>query len=116
MSTIENTMHTGVHLRFFVHSHAKHHGIPVHEWLLELAHKKKLAGGSAYRAIAGFGRFGVLHDETFFELAGDLPVMVDFILKPEGAQALIDAVAEAGVELVYACSDVKFGVLKKSGE
>ena len=36
-------------------------------------------GGSAFRAIAGFGRHGHMHEETFFELAGELAVKVEFI-------------------------------------
>jgi len=27
-----------------------------------------ISGGSAFRAVAGFGRHGKLHEETFFEL------------------------------------------------
>ncbi|MHB1592333.1 MAG: DUF190 domain-containing protein [Sulfuricella sp.] len=31
-------------------------------------------------AIAGYGRHGILHEYHFFELAGDLPVMVEFVV------------------------------------
>jgi Uncharacterized conserved protein len=48
------------------------------EWLLEQAKQHGLGGGSVFRAIAGFGRHGVLHEEQFFELADDLPVKVEF--------------------------------------
>ena len=101
----------GVNLRFYVHSHAKHKGRLLHEWLLETARDQKLAGGSAFRAIAGFGRHGVLHDEGFFELSGDLPVQVEFVLREEEAERLLALVREAGVELVYTTSPVHIGVL-----
>ena len=37
-------------------------------------------GGSAFRASAGFGRHGVLHEEHFFELSADLNVVVGFVV------------------------------------
>jgi len=46
-------------------------------------------GGTAMRAIAGLGRHGRLHEETFIELAGDLPVEVSFILTEEEGQRFL---------------------------
>ena len=79
----------GVYLKFYVQENRRHHGILAYEWLLETARKLGLHGGSAFRAIAGFGRHGRLHEEHFFELAGDLSVEVGFALTevgPNGAQ------------------------------
>ncbi|NII11664.1 DUF190 domain-containing protein [Oleiagrimonas sp. C23AA] len=114
MSEINHTTRQGTNLRFFMTSNAKHKGKLLYEWLLELAHDKRLAGGSVYRAIAGFGRHGVLHEETFFELAGDQPVKVEFILTDGEADALLESVIEAGVELVYERSQVEYGMLTKA--
>jgi PII-like signaling protein len=96
------TLIDGVYLRFYTHLHARHDGLLLSEWLLEQAKKHKLGGGSVFRAIAGFGRHGVLHQEAFFELADDLPVKVEFLLRGSEADALLDLVRQAGVELVYA--------------
>ncbi|MDA3913025.1 DUF190 domain-containing protein [Oleiagrimonas sp.] len=101
----------GTNLRFFMQANARHKGKPLYEWLLEIARKEKLAGGSAFRAIAGFGRHGVLHEEAFFELAGDLPVRVEFVLRDEEAERLLDIVRAADVALVYMHSPVTIGVL-----
>src|SRR5436190_18951601 len=65
-------------LRFYVHENRKHHHILLYEWLLEHAKKTGVRGGSAFRAIAGFGRHGVLHEEHFFELAGDTTIEIAF--------------------------------------
>ncbi|GAB3035169.1 DUF190 domain-containing protein [Oleiagrimonas citrea] len=106
------TMHLqGVNLRFYVHSNAKHKGRLLYEWILEQARDQGLAGGSAFRAIAGFGRHGVLHEEAFFELAGDMPVRVEFVLRDSEAEQLLNTVREAEVELVYTSSPVEIGVL-----
>lgn len=105
------TLIDGVQLRFYAHMHARHDGLLVSEWLLELAKRHKLGGGSVFRAIAGYGRHGVLHQEAFFELADDLPVVVEFLLREGEADTLLQLVREAGVELVYARIPARFGVL-----
>jgi PII-like signaling protein len=77
----------GVYLKFYVPEKRRHHGILAYEWLLEAARKQGIHGGSAFRAIAGFGRHGKLHEEHFFELAGDVvSVEVGFALTEEQAQ------------------------------
>ena len=80
-------------LKFYVSEKQHHHGELMHEWLLRLAQQLELPGGSAFRAIAGFGRHGRLHEETFFELAGELAVAVEFIIDAQSAERLIAAVA-----------------------
>ena len=63
-------MTNGTYLRFYTHENRKHHHVLLYEWLLEQAKKCGIHGGSAFRAIAGYGRHGVLHEQHFFELAG----------------------------------------------
>ncbi|NMW25173.1 DUF190 domain-containing protein, partial [Rhodanobacter denitrificans] len=72
-----------------------------------------LGGGSVFRAIAGFGRHGVLHEEQFFELADDLPVKIEFLLREEQAELLLQLVRNAGVDATYALSPASFAVLGK---
>jgi uncharacterized protein len=114
-SPFENGPSNGIFLCFYTHVHARHDGLLVSEWLLELAKRHKLGGGSAFRATAGFGRHGVLHHEDFFELADDLPQKIEFLLSESNAQTLLRLVREAGADLVYAWSPVHFGVLGKEG-
>ena len=100
----------GVYLRFYVHENRKHHGMLVYEWLLETARKSGIHGGSAFRAIAGFGRHGVLHEQHFFELAGDLTVEVEFLLSEEQAEMLLGVLRREGVQIFYAKVPAEFGV------
>ena len=79
----------GTLLRFYVHESHKHRHILVYEWLLEEAKKMGIHGGSAFRAIAGFGRHGVMHEERFFELASELTVQIDFAVTDGEADALL---------------------------
>jgi uncharacterized protein len=99
----------GICLKFYVHEFRKHHGILLYEWLLEQAKKMGIHGGSAFRAIAGFGRHGVLHEEHFFELAGDLPVEVSFMVSDDEAQRLVDLVKHEKLQVFYVRMPVEFG-------
>ena len=54
-------------LSFYISEKQHHAGMPLYEWLLEEAKSLGVPGGSAFRAIAGFGRHGKMHEDTFFE-------------------------------------------------
>ena len=107
----QENLQQGVHLYFYCHLRAKHDGMLLSEWLLEQAKQHGLGGGSVFRAIAGFGRHGVLHEEQFFELADDLPVKIEFLLQEEQAELLLQLVRAAGVDATYARSPASFAVL-----
>jgi PII-like signaling protein len=97
-------------LRFYMHENRKHKHILLYEWLLEQARKSGIHGGSAFRAIAGYGRHGILHEQHFFELAGDLTVAVEFLLDDDAAQSLLDLIAREKVRVFYARIPAEFGV------
>lgn len=101
----------GTYLRFYAHENRKHHGILLYEWLLEAARKLGIHGGSAFRAVAGFGRHGVLHEQHFFELAGDLTVEVEFVVTEEEAAKLIDLIRRENVRIFYAKVPAEFGMI-----
>jgi PII-like signaling protein len=99
----------GVYLKLFVPQTAKHHGTLVYEWLLEEARRIGISGGSAFRAISGYGRHGRLHEEHFFELADELPVSVEFVTGEVEAQQLLDLLAAEKVSVFYLRHLVEFG-------
>ena len=109
----QETLQHGVHLTFSCHSRTRHDGLLLSERLLEQAKKDKLGGGSVFRAISGFGRHGVLHQEQFFELADDLPVKIEFLLLEEQAEMLLQLAREANVDATYARYGTSFAVLDK---
>ena len=76
------------------------------------ARKFGIHGGSAFRAIAGFGRHGVLHEQHFFELAGDLTVEVEFLLAHEQAEAFLEMLRRESVRVVYAQTPAEFGMIE----
>jgi uncharacterized protein len=101
----------GSFLRFYVHEGQRHQHRLVWEWLLEQANGMGIRGGSAFRAMAGFGRHHVLHESTFFELAGSLTVEVEFIVSDAEAQQLLQHLHAAGIRLFYASVPALFGVI-----
>ena len=66
-------------------------------------------GGTAFRAIAGYGRHGQLHEDHFFELAGDLPVEVGFALTEADAQRLLDQLSTEKLTLFYIKAPIEIG-------
>lgn len=96
-------------VRFFAQEGMRHQGRPVHEWLFETARELGIPGGTAFRASAGYGRHGVIED-SFFELAGNLPETVEFSADENLIQALLARVGQAGLKLVYALHPVTVGV------
>jgi uncharacterized protein len=101
----------GIYLKFYVSEYREHKGILVFEWLLERARKFGLEGGTAMRAVAGFGRHGALHEETFLELAADLPVEVTFVLSEEDATLFLDLLQTEDIDLFYVKFPVEYGFL-----
>jgi PII-like signaling protein len=103
----------GVVLRFYVHEGRKHGHVLLYEWLLEQARALGIHGGSAFRAIAGYGRHGVLHEEHFFELAGDLTVAVDFAVSDTEADDLLALLERECIETFYVKMPVEFGSVRQ---
>lgn len=101
----------GCALRFYLHENQKHRGMLLYEWLLEQARRRGIHGGTAFRAIAGFGRHGVLTEQHFFELAGQLTVLVEFIVSDAQADALLALAREDGAALFYTRAAVEYGLL-----
>ena len=101
----------GTYLKFYVQEKRRLHGILAYEWMLEKAKKLGIQGGSAFRAIAGFGRHGVLHEDHFFELAGDLPVEVGFAVTDEEADRFLQLIRDEKVSIFYLRLPVEFDVI-----
>ncbi len=91
-----------VALRFYVHETRRHHKHKslLYEWLLERAKAMGIHGGSAFLAVAGFGRHGVIHEQRFFELPEALPMMVEFIVSEEDANRLVIMAREEKIHMI----------------
>jgi PII-like signaling protein len=97
-------------LSFYISERQHHSDMPLYEWLLEEAKSMGIRGGSAFRAIAGFGRHGHMHEDTFFELAGELAVKVEFILDDALGERLLERVRHLNMSVYYLRQRVEAGV------
>jgi PII-like signaling protein len=99
----------GVLLRIFVLEGQRHRGELLYDWLLLRAREMGITGGAAFREIAGYGRHDRLHEQSFFELAGDQPVEVVFAMTEAKAQRFLDFIANETLSLFYIRSPCEFG-------
>jgi uncharacterized protein len=100
-----------VYLKFYISEKQRHDGKMLYEWLLEEARRQGIPGGSVFRAIAGFGRHGHLHEETFFELAGELPMQAEFVLDAGHADKLLEQLRGYKLNLFYVRYAVETGTV-----
>ncbi len=103
---------SGTLLRFYIHENRTHQHVALFEWLLERAKKMGIHGGSAFRAIAGFGRHGILHEEHFFELAADMTIEVEFVVTDEEAERLLTLLRKERISIFYARVPAEFGAIE----
>jgi PII-like signaling protein len=101
----------GTFLRFYVEERQTHHGVLLWEWLLQKANAMGIGGGSAFRAIGGFGRHHAVHEDRFFELAGTTGVEVEFIVSDDEAKQVLALIREEKIRILYARIPAHFAVI-----
>lgn len=97
-------------LKIYVTELHKHDGRLLYEWILEQAKAIDIPGGSVFRAIAGYGRHGRLHEETFFELGADLPVELEFVASAAEIAKLVVLLDQEDLGLFCVSSPVEMGL------
>src|SRR4051812_8694083 len=102
---------SGKLLRFYVHQNRQHGQMAMYEWLLQQARAMGIHGGSAFRAIAGYGRRGRIDEEHFFELSAELTIAVEFVVSGADAERLLDLVRRERIDIFYACAAAEFGII-----
>jgi uncharacterized protein len=92
-------------LRIFVGEQEKLHHRPLYERLVSEAFERGMAGATVFRGQLSFGLRHKVHTSKIFELAGDLPMVIEIVdttgkiesflpiveslLRESGAQALV---------------------------
>lgn len=92
-------------LRIFVGEQEKLHHRPLYERLVSEAFERGMAGATVFRGQLSFGLRHKVHTSKIFELAGDLPMVIEIVdttgkiesflpiveslLSESGAQALV---------------------------
>ena len=60
--------------------------------------------------MARYGRHGQLHEQRFFELAGEEPVLVEFIASEEQVDALLGLLDTEHLPLFHVRVPVEYGM------
>jgi len=61
-----------------------------HQKIIDLLHREhRVAGVTAFRGIAGFGKSGALQEAGLLDLSLDLPVIIEFFDRPEVVAAVL---------------------------
>jgi PII-like signaling protein len=101
----------GLFLRFYFQESQHCRDGVAWEWLMKRANKMGIRGGSAFRAMAGFGHHHVIHDFKFFEIASPLAVEVEFVVTEAEAAMLVELVEQEGVRAFYTRIPASFGII-----
>jgi|ERR1700730_4580462 PII-like signaling protein len=101
----------GSFLRFYVHEGQRHHHGVVWEWLLIHANKLGIRGGSAFKAMKGFGRHHMLTEAKILDFSGSAVIEIEFVVTDEEAQQLFDLIHKEKIFIFYACIPASFGVI-----
>ncbi len=81
-------------LTVYVDESDKIGGKPVYEILMDVFYRKKIAGVSVFRGVAGYGSDGVFHTSKMLELSTSLPVKIEAVDSEEMINTVLPDVAE----------------------
>ena len=73
----------------FINEDTQHHMTALHDSLMAFLMHKGVSGATATRAFAGFGSHQQLHTPQVEELAGDLPIRIEFIDTAEKVEEVL---------------------------
>ena len=66
-----------------------------HREIIDLLHREhRVAGVTAFRGIAGFGKSGQVHDAGLLDVSLDLPVIIEFFDRPEVIAEVLPAISD----------------------
>jgi len=92
---------TAKKLTVYVDEGQKHGHLPAHEALVDLLHKKGVAGVTVFRGVGGYGADGEVHSMKSLVLALHMPVKIEAIDRGEAIDRVIpDVIQIAGDGLV----------------
>jgi PII-like signaling protein len=71
----------------------KLHGKPVYEIILGILFKRKIAGASVFRGVAGYGSDWKIHTAKILELSTTLPVKIEAVDSEEAINEVVPEIA-----------------------
>ena len=104
-------------LTIYMDESERHHGKPIYELVMDMLYKRKIAGVSVFRGVAGYGSDGVFHTAKILELATTLPVKIEAVdsknmingVLPELTAIMEKGLIEVSDTMVIKCCERKKG-------
>ncbi|HUL40946.1 MAG TPA: DUF190 domain-containing protein [Burkholderiales bacterium] len=99
----------GTYLKLYVPEFEKHpNGEALHLWLMNSAKTLGIQGGTASRAVSGFGRHGDISVDNVF---GESPMEMVFMTSEELADKFLDLIKMEKIPLFYIKTPAEYGWL-----
>ncbi|EXI68534.1 MAG TPA: DUF190 domain-containing protein [Candidatus Accumulibacter phosphatis] len=98
-------------LRFYLGEGERLHGVLLWEWLLAQGNRLGIRGGSAFRAVGGFGRRHAVHEDRFFELSGSACIEVEFVVTEAEERRIVELLEHEKVRVFYSRIPATFGII-----
>ena len=76
-------------LRIFIGEQDRWQGMPLHEAIVNLARKEKMAGATAIKGFMGFGCKSHMHTTKVLRLSEDLPIIIEIVDSEENINRFI---------------------------
>jgi PII-like signaling protein len=103
---------TGKLLRVFVGEGDRRHGQPLYIAVVEEMRRAGLAGATVLRGIEGYGAHRVVHAARVFDLAADLPIIVEVVDDEARIRAflpVLNTLLDEGLVTVESVEVIRYG-------
>src|SRR5437867_3210311 len=98
-------------VRIYVDEHDHWQGGSLALALVQVLHDEGAAGVTVFRGLAGFGAHGRIHTATLADLGSPLPMLVEWIDRPEQVERLmprVEAMVRHGLITIETVAIVRF--------
>jgi PII-like signaling protein len=75
----------------------------LYQHLVELAHRKGIAGSTVFRGIMGYGSSNAIRSSRFWELTEKLPVVIEFVDQTEKLELFYRDIEEVLLGMSKGC-------------
>ena len=75
----------------------------LYQHLVELAHRKGIAGSTVFRGIMGYGSSSTIRSSRFWELTEKLPVVIEFVDLTEKLELFYSEIEEELLSMPKGC-------------
>ena len=78
-------------LRIFVGERDRSFGQPLYTAIVEKLRQAGLAGATVFKGIEGYGKHAAIHSARVFDLADDMPILIEVVDAEERIRAFLPA-------------------------